>query len=115
VRFPEPPQGPLPPAGPNTERLIDELLHRLDSLQVCEHHRGDFAMWISARPDHLLCNSCYRAAQQAPGICCAACQGPAVDPDHDAIIVAKINESTGAHLYLCHTCHTIDMSASYVS
>jgi hypothetical protein len=41
--------------------------------------------------------------------------GTAADPGHDAIIVAKISEFTGAHLYLCHTCHAIDISASHVN
>jgi hypothetical protein len=74
--FPGPRRGPLPPAGPEAGRLFDEFLRRLAGLHACEHQAGDSAMGISTQPDRLLCNCCYRAACPAPGICCAACQGP---------------------------------------
>jgi hypothetical protein len=111
----EPLPGLLPPAGPHTERIFDKLLPRLDGLQCCEHRPGDFTMWISTRPDRLLCSSCYWAAQQAPGIRCAACHGPAGDPDNDAVIVGKISEFIGAHVYLCRACYAIDISASHAN
>lgn len=115
MHVPESPPGPLPPAGPNTERIAGRVLPRPDRLQGCEHQPGEFATWISTQPGRLLCTSSYRAAQQTPGIRCAACHGPAGDPDHDAIIVAKISESTGAHVYLCHTCPAIDISATHAN
>lgn len=39
--------------------------------------------------------------------------GTSGEPDNDAIIVVKIGEFIGAHVYLCHTCCAIDTSASH--
>ncbi len=48
---------------------------------------------------------CYRAAQVlAANIRCAACASPAGDADRDAVVIARLTEDLGAHLYLCQDC-----------
>ncbi len=83
-----------------------------DGLEPCEHDKDGFALWISVRPRHLLCGFCYQAAQVlADGVWCAACGGPAGDPDLDAVVVAKISNELGAHIYLCAACADADLNS----
>jgi hypothetical protein len=62
------------------------------------------------RPGQLLCKFCYQAAQVlAQDVSCSACSGQAGDPDQDAIVLAKVTDSLGAHLYLCGSCADQDL------
>jgi hypothetical protein len=59
----------------------------------------------------VLCGFCYQAAQVlAQDVQCAACPGTAGDPDRDAVIIAKLRDNLGAHIYMCHACTQADLS-----
>jgi hypothetical protein len=47
----------------------------------------------------------------AAGICCAACGGPAGDPEADAVVAARVANWLGAHIYLCGGCVEADLQA----
>ena len=44
----------------------------------------------------------------ADNIRCTACGQQAGDPDKDAVVLAKLTESLGAHFYLCTSCEEVD-------
>jgi hypothetical protein len=99
-----------PPTGPRGQAVIDRVLARVGQLESCEHDAGGFYLWISVRPDSLLCGFCYQAAQVLAGdITCAACGRPAGDPDTDATVVAKVADWLGVHIYLCGRCARADL------
>jgi hypothetical protein len=92
--------------------VIDRLLVLAGGLEPCEHDKDGFALWISVRPGHLLCGFCDPAAQVlAEDSRCAACAGPAGDPDLDAVVVAKISDQLGAHYDLCAACAGADLTS----
>jgi hypothetical protein len=100
----------LPGLGPRGQAVIDQLLATVTELETCEHGRGDFVFWIAARPGMLLCDFCYQAAQVlATDIRCAACGQPAGDPGTDAVVVARVALSLGAHFSLCSRCAELDL------
>ena len=67
-------------------------------------------MWISTRPDRLLCGFCYQAAQVlAENIMCHAYGRQTGDPDRDAIVVLRVTGWLGAHFYLCKSCTDRDL------
>jgi len=100
----------LPDLGPRGQAVAGGLLARVSELEFCEHDPDGFALWISTRPEELLCGFCYQAAQVlAENIRCAACGAPAGDPDTDAIVVLKVADWLGAHFYLCQSCAAQDL------
>jgi len=104
-------QPAAPEPGPIVQAIIDQLLATITDLEPCDHDKEAFALWISTRPDHLLCGFCYQAAQVlAEAIQCAACPNTAGNPDRDAVIIAKLRDDLGAHIYLCHACTQADLS-----
>ena len=94
-------------------------------------------MWISTRPDRLLCGFCYQAAQvlaelpelepdrlllepeprgTGPALAWAALAALQLHPravmvslHADAIVVLKITDWLGAHFYLCKSCTDRDL------
>lgn len=96
--------------GASGSAVIARLLATVNDLETCEHDKDGFALWISTRPGALLCGFCYQAAQVLAGdVRCAACARPAADPGHDAVIIAKVSDHLGAHIYLCHACADADL------
>ncbi len=90
---------------PTVQAIINQLRAAISGLEPCEHDKEGFALWISTRPHHLLCGFCYQAAQVlADDVQCAVCPNTAGDPVRDAVIVAKLRDDLGAHIYLCHAC-----------
>ena len=111
VRSPKRRQPTEPVLGANGQAVIDRLLATLADLELCDHDKDGFALWISTRPGHLLCGFCYQAAQiLAENIRCAACSNPAGDHDHDRVIIANLSGDLGAHFYLCQACADSDLS-----
>jgi hypothetical protein len=51
----EPRKQSLPATGPNGQAVIDWLLARVGELEFCEHDLDGSAIWISTRPNRLLC------------------------------------------------------------
>jgi hypothetical protein len=96
--------------GARGQAVIDQLLATVRGLEPCEHDKDGFALWISLRPGRLLCGFCYQSAQVlAEDISCAACASPAGDPELDAVVIAKISDELGAHIYMCGTCADADL------
>jgi hypothetical protein len=96
--------------GPRGQAVAGRLLARVTKLEFCEHDLDGFAMWITTRPDRLLCGFCYQAAHVlADNIRCAACGQQAGNPDQDAIVVLKVNNWLGAHFYMCKSCTDLDL------
>jgi hypothetical protein len=101
---------PSPPTGPRGQAVIDGLLARVGELDPCGHDADSFFLWLSVRPDSLLCGFCYQAAQVLAGdIACAACGRPAGNPGTDATLVAKVADWLGVHIYLCGWCAQADL------
>jgi hypothetical protein len=91
-----------PATDPTGQAVLEWLISRISELEFCEHDPEGFAMWISTRPGQLLCRFCYQAAQVlAQDVRCPAFGQQAGDPDQDAIVLAKVTDWLGAHLYLC--------------
>jgi hypothetical protein len=91
--------------------VIGRVVATVSDLEPCGHDTDGFALWISTRPGHLLCEFCYQAAQVlAKDVRCAACTNPAGDPDLDAVVIARLSDCLGAHIYLCAACAQADLS-----
>jgi hypothetical protein len=100
----------LPEMGPHGQAVIDRVLGRVTELDLCEHAPEGFAFWIATRPDMLLCDFCYEAAQVlAENIRCASCGRAAGDRGKDAIVMARVAAWLGVHFHLCMSCAEQDL------
>jgi hypothetical protein len=91
-----------PPTGPRAQAVIAGLLTRADELGRCGHDPDGFFLWISVRPDTLLCGFCYQAAQVLTGeVAYASCGRRAGNPDTDGTVVARVADWLGVHIYRC--------------
>jgi hypothetical protein len=101
---------PPPATGPYSQAALDWLLAHGSEAEFCGRDNGGFAMWISPRADRLLRRFCYQAAQVlAKDLRCCACGNQDGDPDNDAIVLAKVTDSLGAHFYPCASCADQDL------
>jgi hypothetical protein len=97
-----------PQIGDRGQAVISQLVAAICDLERCGPDTDGFALWISTRPGHLLCGFCYRAAQVLSEE--LRCANPVGDPDLNAVVIAKLSEYLGVHIYLCGACAQADLS-----
>lgn len=107
-----------PDIGPRAQRVIGDVMATLESRPFCEHGRpprSELSVWSSLRPDVLLCEFCWGAAQAMAAdsdIRCSACGASAADEQTSAQILGHPHKWLGVHFFLCGNCADADSRAA---